>query len=291
MAAHELKIDQIGIKDIDGYGHIWYGHYVKFFERAYREFLGQQAQTKVVECLKYAKSVPWGAVGSRIETYVVEQDTKTDCIIFQRWIVSESDNTTITPDNVHGMAIFHVSAVGRPITPSLGTLKLQGGPQLTISVRGLRGSSVQGLQVDLTVGTVRRLQRLYSDMLSEGRLSIIDTLDLFEQTRTDMVGGQAGLKKLKDQHRELVIARMDGLVRHDVSLVGRSHVESLCILRRVHLDRRCFDFQQIILSDKTEVASMFVMLCCVDPTQQAMASVEQTTLDGWVRNNMTASTS
>ena len=35
-----FTVDQLGIKDIDGYGHVWYGNYLKFFERGAQRFLG-----------------------------------------------------------------------------------------------------------------------------------------------------------------------------------------------------------------------------------------------------------
>lgn len=284
MAAHELGIEQIGIKDIDGYGHIWYGHYVKYFERAFREFLGQEARSHVVEALKYAKSVPWGAVGSRIETYVVEQDSKMDCVLFQRWIVSEAD-APITPENVYSLAIMHVSGVSKALTPSPSSLKLQGGPQLALSMRSLRGGCVNGVQVSTVEGVSRRTARLFSDMLGEGhRLSLTDVMDLFEQGRSDMVGGQEGLKKFKDSNRSLVVARTDSLRRPDVSLEGKTHLEIVTVLRRIHLERRCFDFHSTISCGSVEVASGYMMLCCIDSTLNSLASVEPVVVDSWRRN-------
>ena len=41
-------VSQQGIKDIDGYGHIWYGNYLKFFERGSRCLLGGGSASRPV---------------------------------------------------------------------------------------------------------------------------------------------------------------------------------------------------------------------------------------------------
>ena len=64
-----FSVDQLGIKDIDGYSHVWYGNYLKFFERGAQRFLGGGRVVRVGH-LKYKRSVPWGANSSRIESYL-----------------------------------------------------------------------------------------------------------------------------------------------------------------------------------------------------------------------------
>ena len=87
-----FSVDQLGIKDIDGYSHVWYGNYLKFFERGAQRFLGGGRVVRVGH-LKYKRSVPWGANSSRIESYLVSCAAGR-ALVFQRWCVGHDADST-----------------------------------------------------------------------------------------------------------------------------------------------------------------------------------------------------
>ena len=56
-------------------------------------------------------------------------------------------------------------------------------------------------------------RHVFADMVTEsGKMQIVDAMDLFEQSRTETVGGQPGLKAFLDRGLALVVGQIDELV-------------------------------------------------------------------------------
>jgi acyl-CoA thioesterase FadM len=357
----------MGIKEMDGYGHLWYGNYLKFFERAAVAFLGVVPGHKyhvVVESLKYKRSVPWGAVNSRIETYLVERAPSSaeasgggssggsdgpgevDAVVYQRWCVGDEKDATFAmavlrityrPDTDTGAdagsgagagagAVPGAASAGPAVTdPKERLLGGAGQPKFGMAVRSLTHGAVKAedLTVAQSIGTIRIYRTVYEDMVDEARrLHRVDVMDLFEQSRTEVVGGQRGLKTILDRGLALVVGRIDMLEVQSDPLAsaflasvdggggsgrggeGRGGGEGggggegkdgggagaagpgvVCEVKllREYADRRCFDFHQRLLrqSDGSEVASVRVLMCCVDVAAGSLAVVPDDCWEQW----------
>ena len=186
-------VEQLGIKDIDGYGHVWYGNYLKFFLRGLRAFLGGGIVRKV-ESLKYKRSIPWGADDSRIESYLVSRPSPGMALVYQRWCVGGDADPT------HAVCLTLVAlepGTGEAAAITPGGERLIGqGPKLAMAVKNLQTGAVKAADGPI-IGKLLYPRIAFPDMLSGsngGSLSLVDAMDLFEQTRSEVVGGQPGLK-------------------------------------------------------------------------------------------------
>lgn len=247
-----FTVDQLGIKDIDGYGHVWYGNYLKFFERGLVSFLGG-GTVRRVEHLKYKRSVPWGADNSRIESYLVSRPAANTALVYQRWCVGdEADNT-----NALCLSLVELPpGVGDAVPVMSGSERLpRNGPKLAMAVKNLQTGAVRLARTrsitpgelpsrlstrpdhpspadasqtkppdGLPIGVLRVPRHLFADMVSAsgaagqgggyggagakcGDLELVDVMDLFEQSRTEVVGGQQGLKAFLDRGLALVVGQ------------------------------------------------------------------------------------
>lgn len=135
-----FTVEQLGIKDIDGYGHVWYGNYLKFFARGLVAFLGG-GTVRRVEHLKYKRSVPWGADSSRIESYLVSRPAPNTALVYQRWCVGdEADNT-----NALCLSLVELPpGVGDAVPVMAGSERLpRNGPKLAMAVKNLQTGAVR----------------------------------------------------------------------------------------------------------------------------------------------------
>ena len=211
---HVFHVYQLGIKDIDGYGHVWYGNYLKFFERGMQAFLGG-GKFEVVEHLKYRRSVPWGAAHSQIETYLVSRPAPGRALVYQRWCVGEE------ADNTSALCLAVVSlppGCGDAVPVMGGGERLERkGPKLAMAVKNLQTGAVKPSN-GKPIGQMLAPRRIFSDMVltasgaGRGRLQLVDVMDLFEQSRTEVVGGQPGLKAFLERGLALVVGQIDELV-------------------------------------------------------------------------------
>jgi len=284
-----FHVHQLGIKDIDGYSHVWYGNYLKFFERGAQAFLGG-GSFEVVQHLKYRRSVPWGAAHSQIETYLVSRPAPGRALVYQRWCVGEE------ADNTSALCLALVSlppGCGDAVPVMSGGERLdRKGPKLAMAVKNLQTGAVKP-DDGTPIGRMLAPRHVFADMVvaaggggaGRGRLQLVDTMDLFEQSRTEVVGGQPGLKAFLDRGLALVVGQIDELVlAPDVLLEAGGTVGCEVTLLREYAGRRCFDFQQRLLrADGAEVARVRVLMCCVDPAKGELTTVPQESWDDWVR--------
>lgn len=256
-----FPVEQLGIKDIDGYGHVWYGNYVKFFERGQQRLLGSCA-VRQIEHLKYKRSVPWGAARSRVESYLVERPAAGLARVYQRWRVGDEE---------HAVCLALVSVPpGCDAAVTAKDVRVDGGPKLWMAVKNLQTGATKAVDPGTPpIGRLRYARHVFADMVSGGEQSIqlVDVMDLFEQSRTEVVGGQPGLKAFLDRGLALVVGQIDELVlAEDMRLTPGIDVTCEVTLVREYSGRRCFDFQQRLLrADAHEVARVRVQMCCVDP--------------------------
>ena len=219
-----FSVDQLGIKDIDGYSHVWYGNYLKFFERGAQRFLGGGRVVRVGH-LKYKRSVPWGANSSRIESYLVSCAAGR-ALVFQRWCVGHDADSTfatcLSELSVEGCA--RLPAVMEPKARLLAGAAGGREPMLAMAVKNLESSGVP--PISAAEGIVGRMvvpRHVFADMVAEsGKMQIVDAMDLFEQSRTETVGGQQGLKAFLDRGLALVVGQIDELVLAEGVALGAS---------------------------------------------------------------------
>eukprot|EP00457_Paulinella_chromatophora_P010317 gb/GEZN01010415.1/.p1 GENE.gb/GEZN01010415.1/~~gb/GEZN01010415.1/.p1 ORF type:complete len:303 (-),score=28.94 gb/GEZN01010415.1/:187-1095(-) len=287
---HVFSAEQVGIKDIDGYGHVWYGNYLKQFERGACTFLGG-GSVRCVEHLKYKKSVPWGAEKSRIETYLIEHKDNS-ARVYQRWMVGEDEK------GGSEMALLIAEIALNEKCKPVGTIevtdkncKIKAGAKFGMAVIGLVNSAIKPCSPsDPSMGRMLVYRTVYQDMLINGRLSTMDQMDLFEQTRTEMVGGQRGLKAFLANGKAMVVGRIDRLDSQPgpagpmFTGAGDETVECEVEMLREYAGRRCVDFQQRIRrkTDKAEVASIRVLMCCVQTDKEELTPIPEEYWKQWL---------
>jgi len=158
------------------------------------------------------------------------------------------------------------------------------------------GMAVKNLQtgavppIDDAEGIIGRIligRHAYLDMISpsDSTIQLVDVMDLFEQSRTELVGGQPGLKAFLDRGISLVVGQIDALVlSKDVKITPGTDVLCEVTLIRATTGRRCFNFQQRLLrSDGMEAARVRVLMCCVDVSKGELVPVPD---DSWAYWNM-----
>jgi len=285
-----FKVDQLGIKDIDGYGHVWYGNYLKYFERGVRRFLGGGTVVRV-DHLKYKRSIPWGAADSRIESYLVDRPAQGRAVVYQRWLVGRGVDSTAAlclSQVVLEAGVGEAVPVFDPkerLTQSSDNARE---PMLWMAVKNLQTGGVPPIDdKEGILGRITISRHVFADMVSTksgATLLLVDVMDLFEQSRTEVVGGQPGLKALLDKGLGLVVGQVDELVLAEGVILrpGSSLVCEVTLIRET-TDRRCFHFQQRLLRDDgAEVARVRVLMCCVDPNAGELIRVPDDSWDKWV---------
>ena len=156
-----------------------------------------------------------------------------------------------------------------------------------MAVKNLESSGVP--PISAAEGIVGRMvvpRHVFADMVAEsGKMQIVDAMDLFEQSRTETVGGQQGLKAFLDRGLALVVGQIDELVLAEgVALGAGVNVRCEVTLIRETTERRCFHFQQRLLrADGAEVARVRVLMCCVDQSAGALARVPDESWEEWKR--------
>ena len=285
-ARHVFVATQLGIKDIDAYGHIWYGNYMKFFARAVCAFLGP-ATVRRVEHLKYKKSIAWGAADSRIESYLVARPTSTTALVYQRWCVGDSD------DNALCLCLVELGPHAASDVPVMeGSARLdRKGPKLAMAVKNLQTGAVKPPgEGGAPIGRLVARRTIFADMLPSGarHLQLVDVMDLFEQSRSEVVGGQPGLKAFLAAGLTLVVGQIDELVLADAGAeldelaLGDAQLRCEVTLLRETVGRRCFEFEQRLSKPSgAEVARVRVLMCCVDPAKGELSAVPDSYWAQW----------
>jgi len=153
----ELKLTQLGIVDYDGYGILWYGHYVKWMRRAL-------PRPSELLHLRFVAPLEWGEDGAAVHVYAVDATT---ALVQIR--VGETRKAT---------ALFRcaVADAGSPLVPPLQRV-----------VKGLRASATV---LPKAMGAIETTYQTF------GSATEHDVLDWFEQTRTRAIGGQGVLRSL-----------------------------------------------------------------------------------------------
>jgi len=234
--------------------------------------------------------VPWGASASRIESYLVSRASNR-AVVFQRWCVGhDADATFATCTSelaLDGIAEARLPAVTEPKARLLAGVAGGREPMLAMAVKNLESSGVPPIgEAEGIVGRMKVPRHVFADMVTEsGKMQIVDAMDLFEQSRTETVGGQQGLKAFLDRGLALVVGQIDELVLAEGVALGASvNVRCEVTLIRETTERRCFHFQQRLLrADGAEVARVRVLMCCVDQSAGALARVPDESWEEWKR--------
>jgi hypothetical protein len=158
-----------------------------------------------------------------------------------------------------------------------------------MAVAGLRTGAVVGLgDGERQVGGLQLRRCVYADMVvapagRDGPLSADAVMDLFEESRTQVIGGQSCLKAFKERGLLLVVGRIDQFALADgVSVAPGADVTAEVTLLRTAAGRRCFHFtQRLLRDDGVELARAHVLLCSSSATDGALVPIAEETWEEW----------
>lgn len=215
----------LGIGDIDSYNILFYAHYLRYCERAANACYPSGGRTHATllraELVKYSSSVAWNdAVEVRSTLVPRDEPVAGEVTLLHEW--------TVGGKTVHVcLATYSVDGDECPsnarMVPSADE-KLRRRELMRISA--LQREAGQIAEYD--TGRYRRERcEVMPDMRSAaGGLNLPTILDLMERQRTEIIGGQAELERLKacDGVR-IVVYSMQGFQLHNTPVAAREVVE------------------------------------------------------------------
>ena len=222
---------RFGIGDVDSYGMLFYGHYARFSERAAnacmvptdRGAAGGGACVAVLRCaalVKYVRRVAWNDAVTIRSTLVpdpsdraadagarAEAPATTERTLFHEWLVDD-----------------------KPVHLSIATYSVSGGEMRAPTSDTRSAMRIRALQRDAAQifspppqSYRREPCTVYPDQLSyRGGLTLPTIMDLMERQRTDIIGGQAELEKLRtDGDTRIVVYSMQQFALGDVKVAPK----------------------------------------------------------------------
>lgn len=203
----KYRLKKLGIQDFDPYTMLWYGNYLKHIKRALQEAYGNCNVLKIVQ-MKFKTSLSWGQYGD-IEVILAKKMSSNHAHVLCKWIVKGNlinlslwevvfeianlDTKNILLSKKDKMFVMQLSVAPNPISSSIT-------------------SDVYGK------GHYRSEFVLYGDMVRhDGFLSDDCILDMFEQTRTELFGGQRLLREILDEaNLSLVVHSMTNFYKQSI---------------------------------------------------------------------------
>ena len=229
---------RVGIIDIDSYDMIFYSNYVRYNTRAAVQFFGEAdvaAHTRLtgqhlrltgIEVIKYLKPVRW-TDAVHIETACVSRSAHT-VTLFHQWI-SEG---RLMNRGIFSYQWHDPSAAVVELPPFIQQQALPAvPPKRRMLVDFLRRDAVP--TIDMNHIPEQQLDVcLYPDMFdATGQVSMRTLLDYMERGRTELVGGQLSLARLKrEEHTMIVVSSIDAMTRFpvDCTVADTLTVRSCC---------------------------------------------------------------
>lgn len=235
---------QVGIFDMDSYQMLWYGNYAKFYFREVQRKFNVVPQSII--SVKFIQSMKWGQENeSEIETYLIDSST-----IFQKFMVAGV---------LFNMCLLRIDG----ISPShqFDILSKEDGVLLKkLKVGKIRLATKQ---INSPESSIKESFTVYQDMLGKNNsLQQVNVFNIFEQTRTNLIGGQKTLSELvKTSDISIVVAQMDEIfIDSDTELQINDELTSETLLVK-SITRSCFYFLQRIYFKEKVVAEGKLILC------------------------------
>jgi len=276
---------RVSLADIDPTSFVYYGHYLRYNERAANELCVSDCSAVLINVMlsKYIRGAKWDEeVEIRTRLLDADEATATTGVLslLHEWfvdgkIIHVSIATYAMKRCPPGCSVIKEAVTGdgdRAVGPSsehdlpnvgtsserisLGTGSTYGWQQSfrdTVRIRALQKEAMLTLEYpDLNV---RRDEFVvYPDMISEyGTLCTHTVMDLMERQRTTLIGGQEALKRLGERGVTIVCYSIQGLALSHVSVRARQRIEATS--RFVVLSDRFYCMHQALHLPTGEVVS------------------------------------
>lgn len=185
--AHMLRL-RLGIAEIDSYNMLFYGHYLRYNERAANSCLSLEstcATIRGVALAKYISSVRWNDIVD-IRTTAVPSEGTGEHSLLHEWFVNEKYDKPVY------LCLCSYAIEGPAGFTGAHTPDVKEARRLTALQREAANVFTPqdaGLSQNFAV---------YPDMVGPGgALAVPCVMDLFERQRTVLIGGQEELERLK----------------------------------------------------------------------------------------------
>ena len=258
----------LGIMRFDAYGMLWYGHYYTI----YRRFVYKTLKRHIQEFLsiRYIQSIQWG---QEKECFLeINMVSPKQCLCK----MSRKDGGEVQQMNV---ATF---LLNEPVLMS--EVNENAGRQTILQNQFLKESKQSIVPLLKPMRSCQSTFDFFDEMLQVGqggRLFLNTTIgfDLFEQVRTNALGGQKHLRLLYEKdNRMIVVARVENIKQEevDLGLTNRTNIlHSVCILNSCHL-RSLFQLTQRVMTPNGKVLmEADLLMCCVGVKSKQLEPINE----------------
>ena len=203
-----------GIAEIDSYEMLFYGHYPKYCERAANACLPSHAACALLqraEVVKYTQRVKWNDA-VRIKSTRVDGEST---LLHEWFIDTKLVHVCLASYTIRGADAFDAPLADKRTMMRIGALRKEGAQLFAPPASSYR----------------RDLFTVYPDMLGGmaggSALGLPTVMDFFERQRTEYIGGQAELERLKASEGILIVVyTIQQLELHAVaSIAPRQQIE------------------------------------------------------------------
>ena len=218
MLASHLTPLSLSIGDVDSYDMLFYAHYLRFCERAANACLPPGRAYAVLaraDLVKYSSSVRWNDSVEIRSTLVPTAPGSTEDgdqhILLHEWVCTgKVVHTALATYQIHGGGSFVGAAV------PVGT-----------DERRIRALQRSALELFSPTYYARELREVWPDMCGTGgSLGLPCILDLMERQRTELIGGQSELERLKQSEGIMIVVyTMQQLRLHGAPVAPRDTIE------------------------------------------------------------------
>jgi len=245
-----FPIEQVGINEIDAYGIVWYGNYLKYYHQAQQSFIQKFGE---LIAMNFHDSKKYGEV-AKVVTYVIN-----DQYIYQTILVG---NRTINEALFKLSNSLLVDYINKSIKRKIKLMQM------------IEQKSVKPQDY---LGFCDTMVRVYHNMLNGNTISYEVALDLFEQSRTKLIGGNLRLSFLHSQEDCLfVVSKLNGLKRSNIKVQCMDIIISRVTLVR-YTNRMIFMFRhELLLGDKV-IFECELQLCSFSMKKKTLTPISKKT--------------
>jgi len=235
----ELQITQLGINDMDAYSIMWYGNYLKWFKRYLYTYIGSNIKFQF-QYIKFINSVKWGdnivIVGNRIDVNILLLEMK-------------HNNLNVNE------ALIHVDK------GNLSLFKINNSILIKRIVNKLKSNNIFFLNNN-SHDYYKSEFTIWKDMLIDNKIQDTHVLDIFEQSRTRLIGGHKILQKMRyDDNQFIFVSNINHFTNNDNYNINLSDKINAYVYIIKNIGWKIFEFKQVIINDKyKECCSMLCKL-------------------------------
>lgn len=232
---------RVSLADIDPTNLVYYGHYIRYNERAANECLSDaagpecRAHLQCVTLSKYIRGAGWDEIVEICTTRVpaaegvgTEAVADTQSLLHEWMVDGKLIHVSVATYAVEGLA------PGCALSDAFAGARSVSGPKSvagndmqrcrdTMRIRALQK------EAEMTFlypeANVRRDEfTVFPDMVADGKLTTHTVMDLMERQRTTLIGGQEALKELKGRGVAIVCYSIQGLKLSHAAVRARQNI-------------------------------------------------------------------